>query len=338
VSRLTWILEPWGRTNVDVGRGAMIPICIFAKPPVPAEVKTRLIPALGAAAAAELASAMLLDVWRTVELCPGVRPILATTLPGDFPVSVSPDDVWLQGDGDLGERIERIFNHGLLHAPAVIAVGADSPALTIAHLQAALDALQTNDVVVGPSTDGGFYLLGLRSALCPARARATNACWGAQSDRRCTLVVDADTTPPVHALKEIRKHMESPLVVGGNFGLIFDGPSRAARQLTAIYPMLRILGLCYGDSGIFIRREAYDRIGGFRALSLFEDLDLLRRLRRDRRFVHLPCKILTSSRRFEQRDFALVWLHWTALQVLYWCRISPNWLTRWYGHIRRGIP
>ena len=148
--------------------------------------------------------------------------------------------------------------------------------------------------------------------------------------------VHADTIPPVHALKEIRKHLESPLVVGGNFGLAFDGPSRAARHLTAIYPMLRMLGLCYGDSGIFIRREAYDRIGGFRALSLFEDLDLLRRLRRDGRFVHLPCNILTSSRRFEQRNFALVWLHWTALQVLYWCGISPNWLARWYRHTRHS--
>jgi uncharacterized protein len=144
-----------------MGGGVIIPVCIFAKPPVPADVKTRLIPALGAAGAAELASAMLLDVWRTVELCPGVRPILATTLPGDFPVYVSADDVWLQGDGDLGERIERIFNYGLLQAPAVIVIGADSPALTAAHLQAALDALQRNDIVVGPSADGGFYLLGL---------------------------------------------------------------------------------------------------------------------------------------------------------------------------------
>lgn len=142
--------------------GAIIPVCVFAKPPIPAEVKTRLIPALGAAGAAELAGAMLLDVWCTVELCPGVRPILATTRPGDFPVRVSPDDIWLQGDGDLGQRIERMFNRGLLQAPAVIAVGADSPALTAAHLRAALDALQTNDLVVGPSSDGGFYLLALR--------------------------------------------------------------------------------------------------------------------------------------------------------------------------------
>ncbi len=100
--------------------------------------------------------------------------------------------------------------------------------------------------------------------------------------------------------------------------------------------MLRILGLCYGDSGIFIRRDIYHRIGGFRALALFEDLDLLRRLRRAGRFVHLPAKIRTSSRRFEQRNFALVWLHWTALQVLYWCGISPNRLARWYRHVRRN--
>ncbi|HEX4807305.1 MAG TPA: TIGR04283 family arsenosugar biosynthesis glycosyltransferase [Bryobacteraceae bacterium] len=148
--------------------------------------------------------------------------------------------------------------------------------------------------------------------------------------------VHADTTPPPHALKEIRNHLESPLVVGGNFGLIFDGPSRAARQLTAIYPMLRILGLCYGDSGIFVRREAYARIGGFRPLALFEDLDFLRRLRRAGRFVHLRCNILTSSRRFEQRNFALTWLHWTALQILYWCGISPNLLARWYRHVRHS--
>lgn len=148
--------------------------------------------------------------------------------------------------------------------------------------------------------------------------------------------VHADTVAPPHALDEIRKHLEDASVVGGNFGLLFDGPTRAARQLTTIYPMLRILGLCYGDSGIFVRREIYDRIGGFRALALFEDLDLLRRLRKAGRFVHLRSKIRTSSRRFEGRNFAVVWLNWTALQILYWSGISPNRLARWYGHARRA--
>ena len=147
--------------------------------------------------------------------------------------------------------------------------------------------------------------------------------------------VHADTLPPPHALDESRAHLADTSVAGGNFGLLFDGPSRSARQLTAIYPMLRILGLSYGDSGIFVRRDIYDRIGGFRELALFEDLDLLRRLRRTGRFVHLPSRIITSSRRFEHRNFALVWLHWTTLQVLYWCGVSPNWLARWYRHARR---
>lgn len=159
---LTRIWESSGRTYVNVSGGVIIPVCIFAKPPIAGEVKTRLIPALGAAGAAELASAMLVDVWSAVEACAGVRPILATTRPGDFPVCVSPDDIWLQGDGDLGRGIERMFNRGLREAPAAIAIGADSPALTGAHLRAALAVLQTDDAVVGPSRDGGFYLLGLR--------------------------------------------------------------------------------------------------------------------------------------------------------------------------------
>ncbi|MGH9640720.1 MAG: TIGR04283 family arsenosugar biosynthesis glycosyltransferase, partial [Bryobacteraceae bacterium] len=95
------------------------------------------------------------------------------------------------------------------------------------------------------------------------------------------------------------------------------------------------LGLCYGDSGIFIRREVYQRIGGFRPLALFEDLDLLRRMRRAGRFVHLRSRIVTSSRRFEQRNFALVWLHWTSLQLLYWCGVSPRWLAARYRVVRR---
>jgi uncharacterized protein len=144
----------------------MIPVCIFAKPPVPGEVKTRLIPAMGPVRAAQLAGAMLLDTWRTVASCPGVHPILATTRCGDFPMHVAPDDIWLQGEGDLGRRIERILTRGLLHSPAAIALGADTPALTAGHLASALDAIRTHDAVLGPTRDGGFYLLALRR--CPA--------------------------------------------------------------------------------------------------------------------------------------------------------------------------
>ena len=188
-------------------------------------------------------------------------------------------------------------------------------------------------VVDGGSTDDTTTLAQQRGVrvLPGARGRGTQLHAGALQSRGDVLwFVHADTLPPRHALQEIVAALRDPKVLAGNFALQFEGGSRAARQLTAIYPTLRCLNLCYGDSGIFVRREAYERIGGFRALALFEDLDLLKRLRRAGCFVHLPCAIVTSSRRFENRNFALMWAHWTALQVLYWAGVPPNVLARWY--------
>ena len=72
--------------SVVLDNRMLIPICIFAKPPVAGEVKRRFfIPALGAGEGRHLANAMMVDVWHTVGLCAGVRPILATTPSMAFP-------------------------------------------------------------------------------------------------------------------------------------------------------------------------------------------------------------------------------------------------------------
>lgn len=135
-------------------------ICIFAKPPVAGRVKTRLAAALGAERAAALARAFLDDTIAAVRALPWAQVALASTepVPGDVPVL-------LQGEGDLGERIERVLRNALQLAPSAIAIGADAPALPRRLLEAARDALQRADAVLGPAFDGGFYLLGLRR--CP---------------------------------------------------------------------------------------------------------------------------------------------------------------------------
>lgn len=143
-----------------------IPVCVFAKAPVPGKVKTRLAQSLGPESAASLAAAMLRDVWATVSSVAEVTPVLAAASDGSFPIDVPAHAYWLQETGELGFRIEHILRRGLSKAPAVVALGADSPLLAVGHLQTALQQFDTSDAVIGPSRDGGFYLLGLRS--CPS--------------------------------------------------------------------------------------------------------------------------------------------------------------------------
>jgi hypothetical protein len=136
-------------------------VCIFAKPPVPGQVKTRLQPALGREGAAALARAFLDDTCAALRDLPWASPVLATTGPLDG----APFPIWPQGEGDLGARLERVLARALREAPFAIAVGTDSPGLPPRLLDDARTALADADAVIGPSADGGFYLLGLRR--CP---------------------------------------------------------------------------------------------------------------------------------------------------------------------------
>ncbi|MDE0887123.1 MAG: TIGR04282 family arsenosugar biosynthesis glycosyltransferase [Myxococcota bacterium] len=136
---------------------------IFAKVPVPGEVKTRLASRIGAVDAARLAEAFLLDTYQSLETLPWAPPVVATTGPLEGPLSSM--HRWIQGGGDLGDRIERMAHRALAGASLVILIGADTPGLPLQLLEQARSALKTCDAVVGPGCDGGFYLLGLR--ICP---------------------------------------------------------------------------------------------------------------------------------------------------------------------------
>jgi rSAM/selenodomain-associated transferase 1 len=139
-------------------------VCIFAKLPIPGLVKTRLIPELGPDRAAELAEAFLEDTVAMVRTIPWAECIIAATK--TFARSYfKPEEVWLQSEGDLGDRLEKVLRLALKRKPIVLAIGADSPGLPAAYLESARQALATADAVLGPSADGGFYLIGLKD--CP---------------------------------------------------------------------------------------------------------------------------------------------------------------------------
>jgi rSAM/selenodomain-associated transferase 2 len=144
----------------------------------------------------------------------------------------------------------------------------------------------------------------------------------------------ADTRPTQGSAKQIKGLMKYSEIVGGNFEIIFAGNSRSARFMTWLYPNLLSIGLCYGDSAFFVRKDIYEKIGGFKPIGAFEDLDLYHRLRKKGRFYHLSQTVTTSSRRFEGRSFMLTFARWSIFQVLYWLKFPPEKLAKYYLPVR----
>jgi rSAM/selenodomain-associated transferase 1 len=151
-------------------------ICIFAKPPRAGEVKTRLAKSLGAENAAHLAHQFLLDTWTSVRRLRWAHPILASAGRLPRPLRPARAELWLQGQGDLGNRLERILRRALRNYSQAIAIGADTPGLPTGFLIRARSELShAADAAIGPTEDGGFYLLGLTR--CPS-GLLDNVAWG----------------------------------------------------------------------------------------------------------------------------------------------------------------
>src|SRR3989338_5909295 len=146
-------------------------LLVFAKAPVPGQVKTRLIPALGAQGAAQLHRRLVersLEIaiesgFGRVELCCGSEP--------DHPFFLEcarryPLLLAAQGDGDLGERMQRAFERALDACDWASLSGSDIPALDAEYLRRAAMHLRSGcAAVLGPAEDGGYVLIGLRRPL-----------------------------------------------------------------------------------------------------------------------------------------------------------------------------
>ena len=143
-------------------------LIVFAKAPVAGQVKTRLMPVLGAEGAANLAEKLLLHALQQacelsvdhLELC--VSPD-ASHPAFERAQSAAPGrlHLTLQGDGDLGQRMHRAITRGLTLHRQVLLMGTDAPGLTTVLLKMAQQALTHHDAVFVPAFDGGYALVGL---------------------------------------------------------------------------------------------------------------------------------------------------------------------------------
>jgi rSAM/selenodomain-associated transferase 1 len=146
-------------------------LVLFTRYPAPGKAKTRLIPALGAEGAAALHRRLAERALGTLQHCGLPVEVRTTGAPVDaFERWLGPRHFIDQGDGDLGARLSAVFNDG----PALI-VGSDVPAMTAAHVMAAAVLLAGHDIVLGPASDGGYWLIGLKG---PAPALFADMPWG----------------------------------------------------------------------------------------------------------------------------------------------------------------
>lgn len=155
---------------------------VFARPPVPGRVKTRLSPALPAALACDLSRAMLEDTLEAALAADLDRRFIFWADPLDanagFEIPPGFEPRLQQGDG-LGERIEHAFGALLEGSRArAIVIGSDCPELRAPRINEAVRALETHDLVLGPTEDGGYYLIGLSR---PAPALFRELAWSTGS-------------------------------------------------------------------------------------------------------------------------------------------------------------
>lgn len=189
------------------------------------------------------------------------------------------------------------------------------------------------EVVVcdGDSTDGTREMVSASGAKLietgPGRGAQLRA--GAREARGDVLLfLHADVSPPRDLAAQIEAALERGCV-GGNFRLRYPGGGTLGRWLEALAPFYRRLGRYYGDSGIFVRRETYEEIGGFPEIPIMEDVVFVRRLEAAGSTGYLPGPMVSSPRRWEGRS-ARTLLLWTSMQAAFALGASPHRLARFY--------
>lgn len=160
------------------------------------------------------------------------------------------------------------------------------------------------------------------------RARQMNA-GAAHASGDVLLFLHADTRLPPDALGDIRAALAEPGAAAGCFQLRFDRDGFWL-WLWSRPIWMRWHRWAFGDRALFVRRSAFDAVGGFPDQPVFEDLDLVQALRRQGRFVFLDAAVSTSARRFERGGALRQQLRNLMLWTAWLLGVEPERAARFY--------
>jgi rSAM/selenodomain-associated transferase 2 len=217
---------------------------------------------------------------------------------------------------------------------------------------AALQRLLARVGHLDPAPDEVIVVDGAASESCAAACRGAGALWlpahpsrggqlalgAARAPADVLWFLHADCEPHATAVAAIRRGIAAG-AVGGYFRFHFGGAStRSKRLLERCIAWRCRLGMVYGDQGIFVLRAAYEATPGFTVQPLFEEVAMVRALKRTRRFVGLALPITVSPRRWERDGYFRRTLVNRTLALAFLCGVSPARLARWQGGHLRPAP
>lgn len=174
----------------------------------------------------------------------------------------------------------------------------------------------------------------LRVLACQ-RPRALQLNQAARASRgEALLFLYADTRVPSGAIAALEVAAQNPCLAGGNFDLVFEGDSAWDGFFTWVNRQRRKLGIYYGDSAIWVRREVFERMGGFKPLPIMDDYEFARRLERQGKTASLIPPLGVSDRRWRVQGAWKTLLIWLWIHTLYSAGVPARFLARFYKPIR----
>jgi rSAM/selenodomain-associated transferase 2 len=152
------------------------------------------------------------------------------------------------------------------------------------------------------------------------------------------LFLHADTQLPPGGLLKIVNVLEDKQYVGGAFDLGIDSKRLFLRFIAARARFRsRLSRIPYGDQAIFIRKTYFEQIGGFKEIPLMEDIEFMRRIKRQGgKIFILKDRVSTSARRWQAEGVLYTTLRNQLLASMYYLGVSPERLARYYGNHRRN--
>ena len=164
----------------------------------------------------------------------------------------------------------------------------------------------------------------------PSRGAQMNV-GAAAADGDVLVFQHADTELNEEHLRAIDRAIREPNVIGGAFYRKFDARHPRLMWLESVARFLtRHGGTLFGDQTVFVRREVFQQLGGFREIPLMEDVEFSRRLRAAGRVVVLDPPVRTSGRRHARKGAWRATIQNGLFMLLYKLGVSPHVLHRWY--------